>query len=139
MAATSHSKLDITGLDPAVQYFCKKGLAESTHKVYQSALRKFTLFCSLYSITTPFPVSEPILCYYSSYLACQQLSSQTIKTYLAGIRHTQILLGFPEPREFSSLPHLCLIQSEIQPAHSQKSPAPTKIRLPITPAILLRV
>lgn len=95
--------------------------------------------CSLYSITTPFPVSEAILFYYSTYLASQQLSPQTIKTYLAGIHHTQILLGLPEPREFSSLPCLHLVQSEIQRTHSQKCPAPSKICLPITPAILLKI
>ena len=125
MATTSLSQLDISGLDPAVQYFCAKGLADSTHKVYQSALRRFTSFCSLYSITTPFLVSEAILCYYAA--------------YLAGIRHTQILLGLPEPREFSSLPRLRLVQSGIQCSYSQKSPASNKIRLPITPAILLKI
>ena len=93
----------------------------------------------MYSITIPFPVSEAILCYYATYLAGQQLSPQTIKTYLAGIRHTQILLGLPEPREFSSLPRLRLVQSGIQRSYSQKSPLSNKIRLPITPAILLKI
>ena len=77
--------------------------------------------------------------YYAAYLAGQQLSPQTIKTYLAGIRHTQILLGLPEPREFLSLPRLCLVQSGIQRSYSQKSPASNKIRLLITPAILLKI
>ena len=106
MATAPHSKLKIAKLDLAVQYFCEKGLADSTHKVYQSAIHTFTSFCSLYSITIPFPVSEAILCYYVMYLAGQHLSPQTIKTYLAGIRHTQILLGLSEPREFSSLSRL---------------------------------
>lgn len=85
--------MDLTSLDQAVQYFCEYGIAESTHKTYQSALRKFALFCSTYSILSPFPVSEALLCYYSSFLACKGLSPQTIKTYLAALRHTQVVLG----------------------------------------------
>ena len=88
---------------------------------------------------SPFPFSEAILCYFASYLACQHLSPQTIKTYLAGIRHTQITLGLPEPRQFSSLPRLRLVQSGIQRSYSQHSPAPSLIRLPIIPAILRQI
>ena len=48
----------------------------------------------------------------------------------------QITLGLPEPKEFSSLPRLQLVQAGIQRTHSQRSPLQTRIRLPITPAIL---
>ena len=126
-------------MDPALHYFCEKGLADSTHKTYQSALRRFGAFCSLYSILSPFPVSEAILCYYATYLACQQLAPRTIKTYLAAIRHMQITLGLPEPREFSSLPRLRLIQTGIQCTHMQRSTTPPRVRLPITPVILGRM
>ena len=126
--------MDLSSLDATVHYFCSQGVAQSTQSTYQSALRKFAEFCSLYSIISPFPVSESILCYFSSYLACKTLSPQTIKTYLAGIRHMQIMLGLPEPRAFLSLPRLRLVQSGIQRTHAQRSSSPTKIRLPITPA-----
>ena len=58
--------------------------------------------------------------------------------YLAGIRHTQIRLGLPEPREFSSLPRLKLVQAGISRVHALAPPSQrkTRIRLPITPAIL---
>ena len=131
--------MDLSSLDATVHYFCSQGVAPSTRSTYQSALRKFAEFCSLYSIITPFPVSESILCYFSSYLACKTLSPQTIKTYLAGIRHMQITLGLPEPRAFSSLPRLRLVQSGIQRTHAQQSSSPAKIRLPITPAILRKI
>ena len=131
--------MDLSSLDATVHYFCSQGVAPSTRSTYQSALRKFAEFCSLYSIITPFPVSESILCYFSSYLACKTLSPQTIKTYLAGIRHMQITLGLPEPRAFSSLPRLRLVQSGIQRTHAQRSSSPAKIRLPITPAILRKI
>ena len=131
--------LDLSQLDPTVQFFCEKGIAESTHKTYQSALRRFASFCSLYSIVTPFPVSEPLLCYYASYLATQPLTPQTIKTYLSAIRYMQVILGLPEPREFSSLPRLRLVQTGIQRTHSQRASSPPRIRLPVTPAILARI
>lgn len=126
-------------MDSAVHYFCTKGIASSTQKTYQSALNRFAQFCTSYSIISPFPVSESILCYFASHLACQKLSPQTIKTYLAGIRHTQITLGLPEPRAFSSLPRLRLVQSGIQRTHSQQVPVSSRIRLPITPTILRQI
>ena len=74
-----------------------------------------------------------------SFFANQKLSPQTIKTYLAGIHHMQITLGLPEPREFSSLPRLRLVQAGIQQVHAQVATAPTRIRLPITPTVLQQI
>lgn len=51
----------------------------------------------------------------------------------------QISLGLPEPKEYSSLPRLRLVQSGIQRTHAQRVPIPKQIRLPITPAILLQL
>ena len=56
-----------------------------------------TKFCLTYSITDPFPLSELLLCYYTSYLARKGLAPQTIKAYLAALRNAQILLGLPRP------------------------------------------
>ena len=136
MAIQNRPGLDIARLDPAVQYYCGKSIAPSTQQTYQSALNRFYAFCSLFNVTTPFPVSEEILCYFSSYLATQHVSPQSIRTYLAGIRHTQVTLGLPEPCSFSSLPRLRLVQAGIQRAHLEQSAEPSRIRLPITPAIL---
>ena len=44
-------------------------------------LNKFANFCSLYSILTPFPVSESLLCYFSANVAYQKLFPQTKSTY----------------------------------------------------------
>ncbi len=51
----------------------------------------------------------------------------------------QVTLGLPEPREFSSLPRLKLIQTGIKRVHAQRSPEGSRIRLPITPAILRQI
>ena len=127
MATELSGGLDITELDPAVQYFCSKGIADSTQKTYQSTLCKFAHFCSIYSLISPFPVKEPVLCYFSLYLACQHLSPQTVKTYLAAVRHMQITLGLPKPREFLSLSCLKLVQSGIRRSYRESGKAP-KIR-----------
>ena len=109
------------------------------HSTYNSALRKFAEFCAAFKIISPFPVSESILCYFSSYLATKHLSPLTIRTYLSGIRHMQIVLGLPEPRAFSSLPRIRLVQSGIQRVYAQKTTPKTRIRLPITPSILAKI
>ena len=138
MVTSPTTGLDISTLVPSVQFFCSKAIANSSHKTYQSALKKFATFCSTYSVTTPFPVSEAILCYFSTYIACQGLSSQTIKVYLSGIRHMQMhmVIGLPDPKEFTSMLCLQMVQSGIQCHVSEQNSRETKIRLPITPAIL---
>ena len=109
VAPRPHSGIDVTSL---VQYFCTQGLIQSTRGTYKSALCRFYDFCAQYSIVSPFPVSEA----HSVLLqATQNLSPQTIKTYLAGVRHMQITLGLPEPQAFSSLPRLKLVQAEPMP------------------------
>ena len=94
--------LDITDLDGAVQGYCKLGIAPSTRKTYESAVRQFGSFYSKYSITNPFPVDEAILCYFVGFLAKDVLVTQSIKSYLAAIRHTQIEAGLLEPKSLSS-------------------------------------
>lgn len=72
---------------------------------------------------SPFPVSESVLCYFSSYLAAQNLSPQSIKKYLSGIRHMQVTIGLPEPR---ALPHLRLVQAGIQRVHAEREGGPIR-------------
>lgn len=51
----------------------------------------------------------------------------------------QVVLGLPEPRQFSSLPRLRLVQSGIQRTHAQRAAQAERVRLPITPSILARM
>ena len=48
-------------------------------------------------------------------------------------------MGLPEPREFSSLPRLRLIQAGIKRVHSERATVSDRVRLPITPAILCQL
>ena len=102
-----YSKVPQANKEPArvpVQHYFHHGLASSTHKSYDSALRRFYSFCTKYDVFTPFPVTEKLLCYFAAALASEGLAPQTIKCYLSGVRSMQISLGLPPPRDQSSLP-----------------------------------
>ena len=49
--------LDVTRLDSALQGYFHNGLASSTHRSYDCALRRFNSFCVEYSILDSFPVN----------------------------------------------------------------------------------
>ena len=51
----------------------------------------------------------------------------------------QITIGLPDPKEFSSMPRLKLVQAGIQRHKSEQHTGTVKIRLPITPTILHRI
>ena len=51
----------------------------------------------------------------------------------------QITLGLPEPRAFSSLPRLKLVQAGVQRTHAERKSQPPRIRLPITPTVLQKM
>ena len=80
-------------------------------------------------------MTEKLLCYFVVYLAEERLSYQTIKTYLAAVRHAHITLGFPDFRSVDNLPRLNKIQAGIRRVQALRGP-PKRIRLPITPGIL---
>ena len=92
-------------------------------------------FCCMRG-ATPFPVSESLLCYFVAALAHQGLAPSTIRTYVAGVRHAQIVRGLPEPREHSNLPRLRLVQAGVQRARAEQGHARVRQRLPVTPAHL---
>ena len=122
----------------SVQQYFQAGLAPSTQKSYQAAMRRFYKFCTTYSINTPFPLSEQLLCSYAAFLADQRLASQTIKSYLSALRNLQLTLGLPDPREKSSMPILKRVQAGIRRIRFQKGP-PSRIRLPITAHLMKRI
>ena len=64
------------------------------------------------------------------------LAPQSIKSYLASIRHTQIEAGLLEPKSLSSCPQLKLILNGVARQRMGCSP-PKKPRLPILGDTLL--
>lgn len=101
MAAIHAAGLD---MDSSVQFFYSKATADSLHKTYKSALKKLVTFCSTYSVTTPFPVSEAISVIF--------LHTCLVKVYqpdyksVLGWNKTEISIGLPDPKEFTSMPRL---------------------------------
>ena len=83
-------------MEAAVHDYFKKGLAKSTDRVYSSAKRRYWSFCGHYNLV-PIPLTETVLCKFAACLGREGLKFQTIKTYLAGIRHSYIEAGFPAP------------------------------------------
>ena len=123
---------------PSVQHYFQEGLAPSTRKAYNSAMKRFWGFCELYNVVDPFPVTEHLLCAFAAHLADAGLAGQTIKAYLAAVRNTQLSMGLPDPREQSSLPILKRVQAGIARVRLGRS-QPFRVRLPITARILLQI
>ena len=65
-------------------------------------------------------------------LVNQGLKLQTIKCYLSAVRHLQIECGGGDPR-VESMPLLALT---LRGAKREQAGAPTRTRLPLTPAVL---
>lgn len=130
--------MDVSALDTAVQFYCDRGLADSTQRTYKSGVGRYLSFCYAFGVSSPFPVSETLLCYFVSSLAQEGITPATIKIYLAAVRHAQIVRGHPEPRGSSTLPRLRLIQNGIRRERAHSAPN-SGGRLPITPLILRRM
>ena len=124
--------MDLARLDAEVCRFCHLGLAPSTHKAYKAAVNRFSLFCAKFGFNNPFPVNESLLCRFVATLAQEGLAPNTIKTYLAGIRHAQVIKGLPEPRQLDSMPRLRLLQSGVARNRVAQGVPPARQRLPIT-------
>lgn len=123
---------------PSVRHYFQLGLAPSTQKMYQAAMKRFHAFCLKYSIATPFPLTEQLLCSFAAFLADQELAPQTIKSYLAAVRNMQISLGLPDPKDQSSMPMLRRVQAGIARLRMGKG-SRARVRLPITPRILEKI
>ena len=119
-------------------HYCDRGIADSTRRTYRSGLNRYLSFCQLFGVETPFPVSETSLCYFVAALAPEGVAPSTVRTYLAAIRHAQIIRGYLAPRE-SSLPRLQLVQNGVRRDPALSGQQRATIRLPITPAILRRM
>ena len=98
-------------------------------------MKRFNNFCVRYHVHDPFPVSENLLCSFAAFMADEGLAPQTVKSYLAAIRNTQLSLGLPDPREQSSLPVLRRVLAGISRSRVGRG-QPSRIRLPITAALL---
>lgn len=102
-------------------------------------MNRFLALCHALNIHQPFPVTELLLCYFAAVLAQRGLAPATIRTYLAAVRHAQVVRGFPEPRQQSTLPRLRLVQDGARRVRAEWGIPQARSRLPITPAVLRQI
>ena len=92
----SSARLDFSELDGLVGKYFTKGLAESTHRSYNSAQRRYLDFCRRAGLQAV-PATETGLCYFVAYLAKEKLKHRTIKAYLSAVRFLHIAEQNPDP------------------------------------------
>ena len=124
----------VTKLDATVQVLFGKGLATSTFRSYTSAQKRFLNFCAQFKISSEFPITENILCYFVSALSNNSLDHQSIKYYLSGICHAQIALDHGDSFASQSMPRLEYVLKGIKRSQAQSKP-----RLPITVDLLRKM
>ena len=81
-------------------------------------------------------MDELILCRFIVALVGEGLSPATIKTYLSGVRHAQILRGLPEPGQTTSMARLKLVQAGVARERANRGISTADRRLPISVQIL---
>ena len=104
--------------------FAHKGLAESTRRAYTTAWNRYLKWHR--GIT---------LCRFVSHLSLEGLTPATIRLYLAGIRHQQIMRGLPDLK-WGGMPKLCLIIKVIKQVQAEAG-AVQLDRYPISPDQLI--
>ncbi len=91
------------------------------------------------NLINPLPVSESSLCHFVAFLAKKGLAPQSIKAYIAAVRHMQIISGMPEPWAPLSLPRLQLVLNGIARSRVSTGVTQKKPHLPITTTILQKI
>ena len=120
--------MDLGRLDAVVCELFSAGLAASTRNSYRSGSKRYVEFCSSKGLNS-FPVAERTLSLFLAYLYTEGLSGNTAKTYLAGIRYTQIAMADPRISEMQQLEYTVK-------GFRKLSGGKARPRLPITPVIL---
>jgi len=133
-AGRGAARLDITALDRTVCRLYQAGLAPATQKTYLAGKRRYLQFCQR-SGSQPVPVAEGSLCRFVAFLQMEGLRHSTVKAYLSAVRHLQVSQGLGDP-QMSSMPRLELV---VRGLKREQAGAPSKPRLPITPAILRQI
>ena len=130
--------MDLSSLSADIGFYFQQGLAPSTRRSYQAAYKRFHSFCVSFNVTQPFPITEQLLCSYATHLDNNNLSPQTIKSYLSAVQSMQISLGLPDPHDSSSLPTLKRVVAGIARVWMLRGPS-ARARLSVMAIILHEV
>ena len=130
------ARLDRSELDRIASHYFIKGLADSTHKAYGSAQRRYLAFCRMESEKLV-PATESTLCRFVSYLATEKLKHRTIKSYLSGVQYLHISEGENDPftRPLHSLEYTLRGVKRCE----AEAGVNKRVRLPISPEILRKM
>lgn len=118
-----------------MEFYFQNGLASSTQRAYKSAKNRYSEFCVVNKFS-PLPASEHLLCRFASSLANEKLCHNTIKCYLAAVRHLHIAEGYGDPL-ISRMARLEQVLKGVK--STQAKGIRKKVRLPITPELLLKL
>lgn len=113
-----------------------KGLANSTHRAYQSAQKRYLTFCRAEGLRAV-PAAESTLSKFASSLAREKLKHRTIKSYLSGVRYLHIAEGEGDPflKPLHRLEYTLRGIKRCEAEAGEKS----RERLPISPTILRKI
>ena len=128
--------MDIAQLDSAVHHYCGLGIATLTARTYHAAASLSfvkSLMCLVHFLSVSYCCVDLLRQWQG-----RGLAPATLKTYLAGIRHAQIIRGLSESGS-ASLPRLRLLQSGVACERAFRRGGPTRQRLPITPQLLSEI
>ena len=85
----SWSRLDISALYKAVQFYYKHSLALSTRELYTYGILPYLQFCNLIN-QPPLPTSEQTLLLFTTHLALQHLTTSTIQTCFSVVHYLHL-------------------------------------------------
>ena len=111
-------------------------MAAATRRAYTTAWNRFLKWRRGAS-GPPLPVSQETLCGFVSHLGWEGLTPATIRLYLAGVRHQQIMAGLPDPK-WGEMPKLGLILKGIRRVRAEAGPSQPS-RRPVSPNLLSRL
>ena len=131
LGTNASSRVSSDPLAHRLAFFQSQAIADSTCRLYQAGIRRYSTFCASMSWQS-FPATETTLHFFAAYLA-DQVSFKTIKLYLAGIcfAHTENSL----PDLFQEAPLLRLLLCGIKHTVGLSSHQ----RLPITMTLLRQI
>ena len=117
--------------------YLDSGLATSTIRTYEAGITHYSALCEQLN-TQLMPSTEPLLCRFVTYLANINISHNTIKVYLVGVRQLHIRRGEWMPST-DDMPWLKQVLRGINICQSKAGGTNQLPCLPITPEALLRI
>ena len=119
-----------------MRQFLEQGLAASTRKVYKAGWNRYIAFGGSFNIP-PSPLTTEKVTLFVAYLGSEGLSVSTIQSYMAALRHFQILADPGNCSPSFRYPHMAILLRGIK--HCQSLQGPKTTRLPITASIMRRI